>query len=174
MALLYGRYSNILMSLLLSLHPIKTFERQKPESVSHVTSRQRGGGRVSVCEWEANAERTREDEEAARQKKQPHTLSRRPGSYLITGNACWERTWTTTRTEGQKQPGASQDMISKIIKAKTPGEEASTITTWNSLFTKCLILTGSEQILLWLKLPSLFDVLNSKCQRPTWWSTAKN
>lgn len=71
----------------------------------------------------------REDEEAARQRTQPQTLSRGPGSYLITGSACWERARSTTRTEGHRQPGGSQDMISKIIKAKTWGEKDSIITT---------------------------------------------
>lgn len=87
-----------------------------------------------VCEWETQRkilrEREKEDQEAARQRKQPQTPSRGPGSYLIIGSACWERAWSTTRTEGHRQPGGSQDMISKIIKAKTRGEKDSIITTW--------------------------------------------
>lgn len=79
---------------------------------------------------ETDAENEHEGEAAVRQRKQPQTLSRGPGSYLITGGACWERAWNTTRTEGHRQPGASQDMISKIIKAKTRGEKDSIITTW--------------------------------------------
>ena len=117
MALPYGRYSSILMSLLLSLHPIKSFERQRPESLPHVTSRQ--GKREGECLSVSERQRDMEDDKAARQRKQLQTLSRGPGSYLITNSACWKRAWTTTRTEGHRQPGGSQDMISKIIKAKT-------------------------------------------------------
>lgn len=47
MGLPYGRYSSVLMSMLLSLHPIKSFERQRPESVPRVTSRQ--GEREEEC-----------------------------------------------------------------------------------------------------------------------------
>lgn len=114
----YGRYSSILMSVLLSLHPIKSFERQRPESVPHVTSRQRDREReiVSVSERQ-------KQKEQARMRRLPGTESRHrhcqeDKAYLITGSACWENAWSTTRTEGQKQPGGSQDMISKIIKAK--------------------------------------------------------
>lgn len=106
MALPYGRYSSVLMSALLSLHPIKSFEKQRPESVPHATLRQEERERLGRGGY-------------VRQRKQPHTLSREPVSYLITGSACWERARSTTRTEGQRQPGGSQDMISKIIKAKS-------------------------------------------------------
>lgn len=76
-----------------------------------------------MCEWKIEAERTSKDEETARHRKQTQTLSKGQGFYLITGSACWERAWSTTRTEGQKQLGGSQDMISKIIKAKDRGRE---------------------------------------------------
>lgn len=49
MALPYGRYSAILMSGLLSLHPVKSFERKSPESVPQVTSRQVERGRKGEC-----------------------------------------------------------------------------------------------------------------------------
>lgn len=41
-----------------------------------------------------------------------------------------ERARSTTRAEGHRQPGASQDMIRTIIKAKTRGAKDSIITTW--------------------------------------------
>lgn len=146
------------MSMLLSLHPIKSFERQRPESVPHVTSRQRERGWVSVCEWKIEAEETSEDEEAARHRKQ--TLSKGQGFYLITGSACWERAWSTTRTEGQKQPGGSQDMISKIIKAKDIGRER--LHNHNLDSQNASSWQGQCKFWLWLKFPYFLDVQKLK------------
>lgn len=153
MALPYGRYSSVLMSALLSLHPIKSFERQSPESVPHVTSRQGERERVCVSERQRDRYRERGAQEAARQRKQPQTLSRGPGSYLITGNACWERARSATRTEGHRQPGGSEDMISTIIKAKTWGEKDSIITTWIHLSQNVSSWQGRYKFRLWFSFP---------------------
>lgn len=57
MALPYGRYSSVLMSALLSLHPIKSFEKQRPESVPHATLRQEERERLGrgVCQAKKTA-----------------------------------------------------------------------------------------------------------------------
>lgn len=122
-------------------------------------------GRLSVCEWETQIWIQREDQEAARQRKQPQTLSRGPGSYLITGSACWERARSTTRTEGHRQPGGSQDMISTIIKAKTRGEKDSIITTWIHLSQNVTSWQGQYKFRLWFRFLYLaFGVRIEKCE----------
>lgn len=97
-----------------------------------------------------------------RQRKQPHTLSRELVSYLITGSACWERARSTTRTEGQRQPGGSQDMISKIIKAKTRWEKDSIITTWIHLSQNVSSWQGQYKFGLWFKFPYFLELQKSK------------
>lgn len=145
MALPYGRYSSVLMSALLSLHPIKSFEKQRPESVPHATLRQEERERLGRGGY-------------VRQRKQPHTLSRELVSYLITGSACWERARSTTRTEGQRQPGGSQDMISKIIKAKSRWEKDSIITTWIHLSQNVSSWQGQYKFGLWFKFPYFLEL----------------
>lgn len=117
-------------------------------------------GRESVRVWvrDTAIDTEREDQEAARQRKQSQTLSRGPGSYLITGSACWERARTTTRTEGHRQPGGSQDTISTIIKAKTWGEKDSIITTWIHLSQNVSSWQGQYKFRLWFRFPYLLWV----------------
>lgn len=123
-------------------------DRDQSQFLMWHTSKDRG--RKSVYVWVRDRER--DDEEADRQRKQPQTLSRGPGSYLITGSACWERARSTTRTEGQRQPGGTQDMISKIIKAKTWGEKDSIITTWIHLSQNVSSWQGQYKFRLWFRL----------------------
>lgn len=68
MALPYGRYSSVLMSVLLSLHPIKSFERQRPESVPCMTSRQGEREEEVLCVSERQRDGCRVGE-----RKQPQT-----------------------------------------------------------------------------------------------------
>lgn len=115
--------------------------------------RERERERECVSERQRDRYRERGAQEAARQRKQPQTLSRGPGSYLITGNACWERARSTTRTEGHRQPGGSEDMISTIIKAKTWGEKDSIITTWIHLSQNVSSWQGRYKFRLWFSFP---------------------
>lgn len=152
------------MSMLLSLHPIKSFERQRPESVPHVTSRQGEREWECLCVSERHRDRYREREGGWRycQAEKAATDTRGPGSYLITSSACWERARSTTKTEGHRQPGASQDMISKIIKAKTRGEKDSIITTWIHLSQNVSSWQGQYKFRLWFRFPCYVWVWKSK------------
>lgn len=142
------------MSMLLSLHPIKSFERQRPESLPRVTSRQgeRAGGCLCMSEKQRDIYRQTDRErrqgktdEAARQRTAATALSPRPGSYLITGYACWEKVHRRSRREGHREPGASRDMISNFINTKTQGEKDfydgvttnSTCIEYNHIFFGC-------------------------------------
>ncbi len=119
--------------------------------------KERGRERVCVCVSERQIERDKREREegsgGCQAAKQPQTLSRGPGSYLITGSACWERARSTTRTEGHRQPGGSEDMISMIIKAKTWGEKDSIITTWIHLSLNVSSWQGQYKFKLWFRFP---------------------
>lgn len=138
MALPYGRYSAILMSGLLSLHPVKSFERKSPESVPQVTSRQVERGRKGEClcvserQYDIHREREREwgGSGGCQAEKAAADIVKRT-SLLFNYRLCrLERARSTSRAEGHRQPGASQDMIRTIIKAKTRRAKDSIITTW--------------------------------------------